>query len=294
MSLDAWEITRDSRLSDRTHVEELTILEALSADVRNVPCTSCHVMSYMQVISQRFCLLRAFHPLSFPFDIQRTHGSVNMSSEWEVITVGGGPVGLSLAYQLTRLGILTLTIEQFDKTQQDMYGRACTLYPRTIEMLDQLGLLDEMLQVGFIGRGSVTYKDGQRVNDRGWDFLSRMTDTYLDYCLNIRQKYSEDIFRSALERYSVNVNAGWSLKDFTIDDAVGNYKIPATMTDSKGAAVTARSKYIIGADGGQSTVCSIAGIPFVGECSEFHWVRIDAVIDKDMPQSRIGFGGDGR
>jgi phenol 2-monooxygenase len=70
-----------------------------------------------------------------------------------------------------------------------------------------------------------------------------MTDTYLDYCLNIRQKYSEDIFRSALERYSVNVNAGWSLKDFTIDDAVGNYKISATMTDSKGATVTARSKY---------------------------------------------------
>ena len=83
-----------------------------------------------------------------------------MSSEWEVITVGGGPVGLSLAYQLTRLGILTLTIEQFDKTQQDMYGRACTLYPRTIEMLDKLGLLDEKLQVGFIGRGSVTYKYG--------------------------------------------------------------------------------------------------------------------------------------
>jgi hypothetical protein len=34
-------------------------------------------------------------------------------------------------------------------------------------MLDQLGLLDEMLQVGLIGRGNFTDKDGRRVHDRG-------------------------------------------------------------------------------------------------------------------------------
>jgi phenol 2-monooxygenase len=214
-----------------------------------------------------------------------------MTNEYDVIICGGGPVGLLLAYQLTRLGISTLTIEQFDKTQQDMYGRACTLFPRTIEMLDQLGLLDEMLQVGLVGRGSVTYKDGRRVNDRGWDFLSRMADTHLDYCLNIRQKYSEHIFRSALEGQGGKVNAGWTLKDFVVvDDAIDDYKISAEMIDEKGVKVVAKSKYIIGADGGKSTVRSIAGIPFAGEKSEFHWVRIDAVINTNMPDSRIGFG----
>lgn len=213
-----------------------------------------------------------------------------MTDHYDVIICGGGPVGLLLAFQLARLGISTLTIEQFDKTQQDMYGRASTLYPRTVEMLDQLGLLDEMSQVGLIGRGSVTYKDGQKVQDRGWDFVSRMTDTYFDYCLNIRQKYSEDIFRSALEQHGGKVNAGCTLKDFVVDDATNDYRISAEMTDQNGAAVTAKSKYIIGADGGRSSVRQIAGIPFVGEKSAFHWIRIDAVINTDMPESRIGFG----
>jgi len=215
----------------------------------------------------------------------------NMTSRYDVIIVGGGPVGLLLAYQLARLSVSTLIIEQHDKAQQDTYGRACTLYPRTIEMLDQLGLLDEMLQVGLVGRASVTYKDGQKVHDRGWDIvLSRMTDTHLDYCLNIRQKYSENIFRSALERHGGKVSSGWTLKDFSIDDTSDDYRIIAKMTDDKGATVTAQSKYTIGADGGRSSVRSIAGIPFVGEKSEFRWVRIDAVVNTNMPDSRIGFG----
>lgn len=209
---------------------------------------------------------------------------------YDVIICGGGPVGLLLSYQLARLGLSTLTIEQYDKTQQAMYGRASTLYPRTVEMLDQLGLLDEMSQVGFIGRASVTYKDGQKVHDRGWDFISRVTDTYFDYCLNIRQKYSEDIFRSALQQHGGTFNAGWKLKDFTVEDTAEDHKIVADMIDHNGAEITAKSKYIIGADGGRSSVRQIAGIPFVGEKSAFNWIRIDAVIKTDMPESRIGFG----
>ena len=213
-----------------------------------------------------------------------------MAEHYDVIICGGGPVGLLLAYQLARLGIPILIIEQFDKTQQDMYGRASTLYPRTIEMLDQLELLDEMSQVGLIGRASVTYKDGQKVQDRGWDFLLTISDTYFPYGLNIRQKYSEDIFRTALEQHGSKVNPGWTLKNFNLNDDAEDYKISAEMIDQNGVAVSAKSKYIIGADGGKSSVRQISGIPFIGEKSAFHWVRIDAVINTDMPQSRIGFG----
>jgi phenol 2-monooxygenase len=55
-----------------------------------------------------------------------------------------------------------------------MYGRACTLFPRTLEFLDQLDLLDELTQEGFIARTSINYKDGKQVNGRGWQqILSR-------------------------------------------------------------------------------------------------------------------------
>ena len=48
----------------------------------------------------------------------------------------------------------------------------------------------------------------------------------------------------------------------------------------------ARSKYLIGADGGRSFVRKSAGIPFDGDTSEDSWIRIDGVVETDMPITR--------
>lgn len=83
--------------------------------------------------------------------------------EYDVIVVGGGPVGLLLGYQLKRFGVSVCVLEQHKKETQDAYGRAITLFPRTLEQLDQLDLIEPMLQLGFACRTSVTYKDGERM-----------------------------------------------------------------------------------------------------------------------------------
>jgi phenol 2-monooxygenase len=88
---------------------------------------------------------------------------VTGNTEYDVVIVGGGPVGLLLAYQLRRFGVSICVLEQHRKETQDAYGRAIALFPRTLELLDQLGLLDPMLQLGFACRSSVTYKNGEQV-----------------------------------------------------------------------------------------------------------------------------------
>jgi phenol 2-monooxygenase len=104
-----------------------------------------------------------------------------------------------------------------------MYGRATSLFPRTLEMLDQLELLDELNQIGYIGRNSVTYKDGKRVTSRGWHFMfEHMHGTFLDYCLNIRQKYSETVIRDFYVKLGGRLFAGWKLDDYAVDLSAEN------------------------------------------------------------------------
>ncbi|KAF3398265.1 3-hydroxybenzoate 4-monooxygenase [Penicillium rolfsii] len=210
----------------------------------------------------------------------------------DVLIVGGGPVGLLIAYGLARQGVDSIVVEKHDKEHQAMYGRACTLFPRTLEMLDQLELLDEMNQIGFVARNSVTYKDGKQVTSRGWHIMyERMHGTFLDFCLNIRQKFSETVYRDAYSRIGGKPFIGWKFEDFAVENgAKEDFKVTSRLTQvSSGDAVTVRSKYIVGADGGSSLVRRLAGIPFEGDSTNLKWVRIDGYFKTNMPNADVGF-----
>ncbi len=105
-----------------------------------------------------------------------------------------------------------------------MYGRACTLYPRTLEILDQYELLNSFNQVGFIARNSVNYdRTGQRDNARGWQSMfQNMGTSFLDYCLNIRLKYSEDLIQAAYEKIGGHILVGWEVTNFTAKEGLAD------------------------------------------------------------------------
>lgn len=210
----------------------------------------------------------------------------------DVFISGAGPVGLLVHYQLLRLGISSYIIDAADKASPafPMLGRASTLYPRTLEMLDQLDLFDDMAQVGLVGQRAVTFKDGKRVAGRGWTLMEQISGTFFNFMLNIRLKYSEDIFRRRIAEYGSTVHAPVRLVELALDEnAADDWKATATCSTLDGKTFQVKAKYVVGCDGGSSAVRKLAGIPFEGEDKEDHWVRIDGIVKTNMPDSRIGF-----
>lgn len=157
-------------------------------------------------------------------------------------------------------------------------------------MLDQLGLAETLAQQCFACRQTVNYdKDGKEFPGRGWSFIENMKDTKWDFALVLRQKYQEEIFRQALKKEGVELETPWELKSMQVDEHVttGGHKVLAELSNPEtGVKRAARARFIVGADGGRSSVRQMMNIPFDGSSSPDKWVRVDGVIETDLPKPR--------
>ena len=205
----------------------------------------------------------------------------------DVLICGGGPVGLLTAYCLARYGLSTCIIEQKERLKQTLYGRAAMIAPRSMEMLEQLDLAEELMQMGFVVRGQLTYRNGQRVED---EQLGSTDDdeTFFDYLLTLRQKYTEDVIGAAYRKCSGrSILYGTKLQGYRLIKSASDHKVEATISAGPGSDTRSlQCKYLVGADGGRSTVRSLAGIPFEGDISNRQFIRIDGIVETDMPDAR--------
>src|SRR5215217_4773748 len=171
-----------------------------------------------------------------------------MTSAQSVLIAGGGPVGLFCALLLAREGIPVRVFDSNDDLQLD--PRAATTHPATLEVLSQAGLVEEMERVGLVAPIFQFWDrpSGQLVAE--FDHALLKNDTPYPYVVQCEQFKTTRIILDRLKPLpNVEVHFG--------------SEVVALEQDANSVTVTVRSKghesrhsgsYLIGADGGRSTV----------------------------------------
>jgi len=177
----------------------------------------------------------------------------------QVAIAGAGPTGLTLAIELARRGI---DVRIVDKAERFAMGsRGDGLQPRTLEVFEDLGVLDDVFAAG-IGAPLMRIYDGKSVvwEDRMAEPEPPRADRPYPNLWFVPQWRTEEILRARLSSYGVEVQPGTEVVAVEPEyDAV-------TVRLQSGEIV--RTAYLVGADGGHSTVRNQLAIPFLGSTDD--------------------------
>jgi 2-polyprenyl-6-methoxyphenol hydroxylase-like FAD-dependent oxidoreductase len=177
----------------------------------------------------------------------------------QVLIAGAGPTGLTLAIELARRGI---DLRIVDKAERFAVGsRGDGLQPRTLEVFEDLGVLDEVFAAG-ISAPVMRIYDGESVvwEDRMANPEPPRADVPYPNLWFVPQWRTEEILRSRLSSYGVEVQLGSEVVAVEQDDERAGEAVTVRLKSGE----TLRTAYLVGADGGHSTVRRQLGIPFLG------------------------------
>ncbi len=201
----------------------------------------------------------------------------------DVVVVGGRPTGMMLASELQLHGVHALVLEK--ETEPTRQARALGLHVRSIELMDQRGLLERFLEHG------KQYEVGGFFAGLSTRWPERL-DTAHSYVLGIPQNITERLLTEHAVELGTEIRRACEVVGLSQDDD--------GVTTALADGTRLRSRYLVGCDGGRSTVRTLLGVGFPGEPS-----RIDrllgelevaaspetlAAVAAEVPSTHLAFG----
>jgi 2-polyprenyl-6-methoxyphenol hydroxylase-like FAD-dependent oxidoreductase len=195
--------------------------------------------------------------------------------EHEIVIVGAGPTGLTLAAELKRLGVDSLIV---DKQAEDANAsRAAVIHARTLEVLEPLGVTADLLREGVI---VPTF----RIRDRDRILASISFDrlrTAYPFTLMCPQNVTEAVLRRLTE-LGVTIERPREVSSIRPSEDFVELEI------KKGLQLrTARTKWLVGCDGMHSIVRESSAIPFDGGAYDEAFALADVEMAWPFPRTEV-------
>ncbi len=169
-----------------------------------------------------------------------------------MIVVGGGPTGMMLASELRLRGVGVLVLER--DAEPPPYVRSLGLHVRSIEVMDQRGLLERFLELGGTHpiRGFFAGIDKPPPAD---------LDTAHPYVLGIPQTLTDRLLAEHAAEVGAEIRHGRAVTGLDQDDDGVTVHLDGEPSEPL------RARFVVGCDGGRSTVRKLLGVGFPGEPS---------------------------
>ncbi len=185
----------------------------------------------------------------------------------DILVVGAGPVGLTMAAELARHGLRCRIIDR--AAQPSPFCRAIGVTTRTLEVWEDMGIAREMIDAGLWLTGMRSVISGHPP----FDALRDLSD--LPYAsLGLPQYETERLLARHLARFGITIERGVALEALEQD---------ADGVTVRLNGVAQRFRYVIGCDGAHSAVRHALGIGFDGEAMPMTFMLGDVRMAMDLP-----------
>ncbi|CDZ77409.1 Pentachlorophenol 4-monooxygenase [Legionella massiliensis] len=196
-----------------------------------------------------------------------------MDQEVKVLIVGAGPVGLMLAYLLRRQGIACRIIDKLISRQG--YCKALGIQPRSLELWDDVGLLNPIINEGLCFKETRVFQNGQEVHSS----LIELPELPFGF-LSIPQFKLEDILVNELQEQGVVIEQGIELLSFEQNEQAVHAVLHNNKTNTEEKI---HLSYLVGCDGAHSITRKLLNLSFEGGKLPQHFMLADVQVNWELP-----------